>query len=224
MLAALPDAAYLRLLPDLEAVVLEPGETLFHPTGRLQTAYFPIDSIVTLSYALEEGGAMAKAWPVGCEGMIGISIFLDGPKQSNQADVQIAGKAVSLPAAVLLKEYQRVGAFQQLLSRYVFALVTQASQLSVCNHYHTLEQRLCRFLARLFDRMSAEQIALTQEHIGALLGTRRESITQAASRLQSEGIIAYERGHIRLLSRAKLDEHSCCCGAIIRQAFESVFE
>ena len=134
LLGALPNAAYLRLLPDLEATTLHVGETLFHPSSvRLRYAYFPTSAIVTLSYTLEEGGAMATAWPVGREGLVGISLFLGDPQHDNRADVQVTGIAFRLPAAALLVEFKRAGAFQQLLLRYVFALVTQASQLAVCN-------------------------------------------------------------------------------------------
>jgi CRP-like cAMP-binding protein len=224
LLAALPAQAYKRLLPDLELTPLAAGETLFHPAGRLPFAYFPVSGVVTLSYALADKGPMAKGWPVGHEGMVGISLFLGEPRRDNRADVQIAGHAFRLPAKALAEEFRRAGNFQALLLRYVFALVTQASQLGLCNHRHSMEQRLCRFLSRLFDRLSDDEIALTQEQIGAMLGTRRESITEAATQLHSEGIIDYQRGHIRLLDRQKLDDRSCSCGLIIRRAFEAVFE
>jgi CRP-like cAMP-binding protein len=167
---------------------------------------------------------MAKAWPVGREGMVGISLFLDGPTHDNRADVQVGGFAFRLPAFALLAEFRRASAFQHLLLRYVFALMTQASQLGVCSHHHPIEQRLCRFLSRLFDRVSGDEVAITHELMGALLGVRRVSITQAALKLQAAGIIEYSRGHVKLISRKKLETRSCACGALIRRAFEVVFE
>ena len=149
-------------------MTLRVSETLSSPDGRLQFAYFPTSSIVTLSYPLEEGGAMAKGWSVGREGMVGISLLLDGPKCDNRADVQVGGLAFRLPASVLLVEFRRANAFQNLLLRYVSALITQASQLGVCSHYHSIEQRLCRFLSRIFDRVPGDEVALTQERMGEL--------------------------------------------------------
>lgn len=224
LLAALPEAAYRRLLPNLEAATLRVGEPLFRPAGRLQFAYFPTSAIVTLSYPINEGGAMAKAWPVGREGMVGISLFLGGPKRDNRADVQVGGLAFRLAAADLLVEFRRANAFQNLLLRYVFALMTQASQLGLCNHYHPIEQRLCRFLSRLFDRVPGDEVAITHERMGELLGVRRESITEAALQLQTAGIIEYRRGHVKVISRKKLEARACACGAVIRRAFEVVFE
>ena len=167
---------------------------------------------------------MAKAWPVGREGIVGISLFLGGRQRDHRADVQIGGLAFRLSASALLVEFRRAGAFQHLLLRYVFALVTQASQLGVCSNYHPIEQRLCRFLLRLFDRVSGNEVAITQERIGELLGVRRVSITQAAGKLQAAGSIECLRGHVRLISQKKLEERTCACNAIIARAFEAMFE
>jgi CRP-like cAMP-binding protein len=225
LLAALPKAAYRRLLVDLDPTTLQSGESLLHPAGEgLRYAYFPVSTIVTLSYAHEEGKAMAQTWPVGREGVVGIALILGNPKTDYRVDVQMAGLAFRLPALAFLTEFKRAGAFQQLLLRYVFALVTQAAQIGVCNHSHSVEQRLCRFLSVGFDRVSGNELTFTHERIGVLLGARRESITQAASQLHSAGIISYKRGHIELVNRKKLQARSCACGAIIQRAFQSVFQ
>jgi CRP-like cAMP-binding protein len=227
LLAALPEAAYRRLLPDLEARTLQFGEVLFHRTGRLQYAYFPTDgTVVTLSFPVEEGRPMAKTWPVavGRQGVVGVSIFLGNGRREHSAAVQVAGLAFRLPAAALLNEFKRAGVFQHLLLRYVFALVTQASQLGACNSHHSIEQRLCRVLSLWFAQGADHRIAFTHEHIAKLLGVRRESVTEAAWRLQSDGVIDYQRGNIRLISRKKLQERACPCAAIIQRAFQSVFE
>lgn len=223
LLAALPKAAYGRLLPHLEATTLTVGQTLFLPTGPLQFVYFPTESIVTLSYALEKG-AMAKAWPVGREGMVGISLILGSPDRYNRADVQFGGSAFRISAPVLLDEFRRGEALQRLLLRYVFALITQASQLSVCGQHHKIEQRLCRFLSRAFDRVSGDTLFITQERMGHLLGVRRGTITDAALRLQRAGIIQYLRGRVTVINRNKLEKRSCVCGGIIRRAFAAVAE
>jgi hypothetical protein len=222
LLAALPAPAYRRLLPHLVRTYLPLDENLFRASRPSQFAYFPTSSIVTLSYAVEEKGTMAKAWPVGSEGMVGISIFLGSPDSDNRADVQFGGVAFRVSAAVLRAEFLRAGALQQLLLRYVFALVTQASQLGLCSHYHSTEQRLCRFLSRTFDRVDGADTFVTQARIATVLGVRRESITESASRLQRAGIISYRRGQVTLLNRKKLVERECGCGEILRRAFATV--
>jgi CRP-like cAMP-binding protein len=156
--------------------------------------------------------------------MLGISLFLGAPKFVTRADVQIGGSAFRLPAAALLAEFRQAGALHQLLLRYVFALITQASQLGVCGNYHPIEQRLCRFLLGAFDRIDGDEIGFTQQRIAGLLGVRRVSVTQAAMRLQSDELIEYVRGRVRLLNRKLLEQRSCVCAAIIRRAFAAVLE
>jgi Crp-like helix-turn-helix protein len=223
LLAALPAAAYRRLLPHLEAITLSLDQPLFARPGPNQFAYFPTESIITLSYAVEEG-AMAKAWPVGREGMVGISLILGGPDGDSRADVQFAGRAFRIAAAPLRAEFRRGGTLQHLLLRYVSALITQASQLGVCGQHHFLEQRLCRFLSRACDRVGRDELFVTQERIAKLLSVRREGITEVALRLQNAGIISYRRGHITLVNRKELAARACACGEIIRRAFASVSE
>jgi hypothetical protein len=222
LLAALPEAAYRRLLPDLEATTLRDGEALLPPTGSMKYAYFPTSSIVALLYDVDHAGTPVKAWPVGREGMLGISLFLGVPKFVSRADVQIGGAAFRIPAAALISEFRQAGMLQQLLLRYVFALIQQASQLCVCSHYHPVEQRLCRFLLRSFDRIGGNEIGFTQQRIATLLGARRVSVTQAARRLQADDLIEYVRGRVTLVNQKKLEERSCVCTAIIRRAFEAV--
>jgi CRP-like cAMP-binding protein len=223
LLAALPDAVYNRLLPDLEATRLRHGDILLTPGKTMKYAYFPTGSIVALLHQLDTAGTMAKAWPVGREGLLGISVFLGVPHFVRRMDVEIGGSAFRLPARALQAEFRRGGAFQQLLLRYVFALIMQASQLGICGQYHPIEQRLCRFLLGAFDRVG-DELGITQQRMAQLLGTRRVSISKAAMQLQQEDLIDYARGRVILVNRKKLEERSCVCTAIIRQAFEAVIQ
>ena len=221
LLAALPSAVYQRLRPHLEPCILTVDQKLFPRVGPLKFGFFPVDSIVTLSYAIGDR-AMAKAWPVGREGLAGISLLSDGAHRDNQADVQFGGLAYRIPAGVLRREFRRGGAAQHLLLRYVFASITQASQLSVCNLYHSADKRLCRFLSRGFARVGGKELFITHARIARLLGLRREAITEIAMELHEAGIIRYCRGHITLMNGKSLDARACACNAIIRRAFEEV--
>lgn len=219
ILAALPATVYRRLQPHLKLVTLPLDQALFPTLGRLRYVYFPTTSVVTLTYAVEEG-VSAKAWPVGNEGVVGISSFLNDASKSNQAEVQIGGHAFRMDAQILRAEFRRGEEFQQILLGYVMALITQASQLGVCGHYHSTDQRLCRFLLRGFDRMPTNELALTHQRIAKLLGVRRVGVTKAAGQLQAAGIINYRRGHITLLNRQQLEARTCMCYAVINKAFD----
>jgi CRP-like cAMP-binding protein len=222
LLAALPHAAYRRLLPELQPITLHSGEVLCRANTRVKFAYFPGDSIVAAMYPTNEAGARAKAWPIGREGMLGVSLFLGVERLDNQAEVQVGGSAYRLPAAALLGEFRQAGALQQLLLRYSFALIYQASQLAVCNNYHPIEQRLCRLLLLAFDRVGATEIELTQQRIADCLGVRRVSVTRAAMGLQRDHLVDYVRGRVRLINRKGLTQRACVCAGVIARGFAAV--
>ena len=106
ILAALPAEEYQRLLPQLELVEIGLGQSLYESGGHLQHVFFPIEGIVSLLY-VTQGGNSAELAVVGCEGMIGISLFMGGESTPNRAVVQSACKAYRLPAQVLKAQLRR---------------------------------------------------------------------------------------------------------------------
>jgi CRP-like cAMP-binding protein len=218
LLAALPDAEYERLLPRLELIDLPLGKAVYESGRVLSNVYFPIDSIVSLLYVLESG-ASAEISVVGNEGIVGIALFMGGESMPNRAIVQSAGKAYRLDGQALKLEFSRSGAFQHLLMRYTLALFSQMAQTAVCNRHHSVDQQLCRWLLLSHDRLSGDELAMTQELIADMLGVRREGVTEAAGKLQDAGLIKYSRGHITILDRPGLEARVCECYAVVRKEF-----
>ena len=216
LLAALPIEVQGRLLPYLERVPLPLGKVLYESGDTLRHVYFPTDSIVSLLYVMENG-ASAEISMVGNEGLIGIALFMGGESTPNRAIVQSAGSAYRLVAQRLNDEFERNSELLHLLLRYTQALITQMSQAAVCNRHHNVDQRLCRWLLLSLDRLSSNQLAMTQELISNMLGVRREGVTDAAGKLQKLGVIEYSRGHITVLDRAKLEKLSCECYAVVKK-------
>jgi CRP-like cAMP-binding protein len=164
-----------------------------------------------------ENGASAEIAVTGNEGLIGISLFMGGGSTPSRAIVQSAGHAYRLGAHILRREFARGGHLQHLLLRYTQALITQMTQTAVCNRHHTLEQQLCRWLLLSLDRLSSNEILMTQELIANMLGVRREGVTEAAGRLQAAGLIRYHRGQITVLDRPGLEQRVCECYAVVKQ-------
>jgi len=125
--------------------------------------------------------------------------------------VQSAGHAYRLIGQRLKDEFHRNGPLQVLLLRYTQALITQMAQTAVCNRHHTVDQQLCRWLLLSLDRLSSNQLTMTQELIADMLGVRREGVTEAAGKLDKLGVIRYARGHITVLDRPKLEQLCCEC-------------
>jgi CRP-like cAMP-binding protein len=219
LLAALPAAEYERLASYLELVSMPLGEALYESGGRLQHVYFPTTSIVSLLYVMEDG-ASAEIAVVGNEGILGISLFMGGETTSSRAVVQSAGYGYRLRAQLIKEEFNRGGPVLRLLLRYTQALITQMSQTAVCNRHHSLEQQLCRWLLLSLDRLSSNELTMTQELIANMLGVRREGVTTAAGHLQRDGLISYNRGHILVLDRPGLERKVCECYSVVRKEFE----
>jgi CRP-like cAMP-binding protein len=219
LLAALPAAEFSRLLPHLELVAMPLGEALYESGGQLQHVYFPTTSIVSLLYVLENG-ASAEIAVVGNEGILGISLFMGGETTPSRAVVQSAGHGYRLKAHLLKQEFNRAGPVLQLLLRYTQALITQMTQTAVCNRHHSVEQQLCRWLLLSLDRLSSNELTMTQELIANMLGVRREGVTEAAGNLQRTGLIRYSRGHIQVLDRPGLEREVCECYAAVKKEFD----
>jgi CRP-like cAMP-binding protein len=219
LLDALPADDLARLLPQMEPVPLPLGLVLYE-SGRSQGyVYFPTSSIVSLLYVMEDG-ASAEIAIVGNEGIVGISLFMGGETTPSRAVVQSAGDAYRMKANLIKKEFERGGEVQHLLLRYTQALITQMAQTAVCNRHHSVEQQLCRWLLLSLDRLSGIQLKMTQELIANMLGVRREGVTEAAGKLQKDGLIIYSRGQITVLDRPGLEKRVCECYAVVKKEME----
>ena len=216
LLAALTAAERERLFPHLQLIEMPLGKVLYESGDVLRHVYFPIDSIISLLYVLADG-ASAEISVVGNEGMIGIALFMGGETTPSRAIVQSAGYAYRLIGQRLKDEFHRSGQMQLLLLRYTQALITQMAQTAVCNRHHSVDQQLCRWLLLSLDRLSSNQLTMTQELIANMLGVRREGVTEAAGKLHKLGIIQYARGQITVLDRPKLEARCCECYAVVRK-------
>jgi CRP-like cAMP-binding protein len=216
LLAALPAADYERLLPHLQLVPLPLGWALYEAGGVQDYVYFPTNSIVSLLYVMEDGSS-AEIAVVGNEGAVGISLFMGGETTPGRAVVQSAGFGYRVKGRIVKSEFQRSGALQHLLLRYTQALITQMAQTAVCNRHHSVEQQLCRWLLLSLDRLPGSELSMTQELIANMLGVRREGVTEAAGNLQKAGLIHYNRGHITVLDRPKLETQVCECYAVVKR-------
>jgi CRP-like cAMP-binding protein len=219
LLAALPADDYARLVADLELIPMPLGWAVYESGGHMGYVYFPTTSIVSLLYVMENG-ASAEIAITGNEGLVGISLFMGGESTPSRAVVQSAGNGYRLKASVLKREFALGGALQHLALRYTQALITQMAQTAVCNRHHALEQQLCRWLLLSIDRLPGEELLMTQELIANMLGVRREGVTEAAGKLQAEGLIRYSRGHIHVLDRPGLEKRVCECYAVVKKEID----
>ena len=216
LLAMLPEPEKERWRVHLEPVDMPLGQVLHEPGAEPSFAVFPLTSIVSLLYVMENG-ASAEIAVIGNDGMVGISLFMGGNTTPSRAVVQSAGKGYRVPAALLKSAVHRNADVLRLLLLYAQALLTQMAQTAVCNRHHTLHQQFCRWLLLSLDRVPGNELVMTQELIANMLGVRREGVTDAAGKLQKLGVIRYSRGKIMVLDRPQLERLSCECYAVVKR-------
>jgi CRP-like cAMP-binding protein len=216
LLAALPAEVQDRIVPYLEPAPIPLGKVLYESGDALRHVYFPTDSIISLLYVMESG-ASAEISVVGNEGLVGIALFMGGESTTGRAIVQSAGHAYRLLGKRFKDEVARHRELLHLMLHYTQALLTQMAQTAVCNRHHTIDQQLCRWLLLSLDRLTGNQLTMTQELIANMLGVRREGVTEAAGRLHKHGVIEYRRGHITVLNRPRLEELCCECYAVVKK-------
>jgi CRP-like cAMP-binding protein len=221
LLAALTDADFGRLEPHLEPFSLRAGKILREPGEPITHVLFPTEGIVSLVVELEDEMPMEIAI-VGNEGMVGASLLLvglgaQGPLR--RAVVQVPGHAYRMRADILFEEFERGGKLCHWLLRFTQALITQVAQIAVCSRHHELEAQVCRWLLQRLDRLASGELYVTHREIAALLGVRREGVTQAACDLQEAGLIRYSRGHVEVLDRAGVEQRACECVKVIQREY-----
>lgn len=219
LLAAPPKEEYEQLLPQMEHVRLAFGEILYAPGEAITHVYFPHDAIISLVSAMKSG-ASAELAIVSSEGMVGLPVYLGSDTATNEAVVQIAGRATRVKAQVFKDEFCKSRLLRILLRRYTHALFTHASQIAACNRLHHVEERFIQWLLLMNDRIGKDEFKFTHEIISQMLGVRRAGVSTCAAKLRQRGLISYHRGHIRILDRAGLEAAACECYEIIRTEFD----
>lgn len=210
LLSALPEDEYERLEPYLTSVSLPLGTVFYEASEQIETVYFPKTSLISLVNTLETG-ATTEISLIGGTGVVGLPVILGSGNSQQRAIVQVADSAIKISAKVLKREFDRGGELQKILLQYIDTRLNEVAQLAVCNRHHTIEERLARWLLTVQDLIQKQQLPLTQEFIGHMLGVRRSGVTLAAGSLQTAGLIRYSRGKIEILDRQNLEDAACEC-------------
>jgi CRP-like cAMP-binding protein len=161
-------------------------------------------------------GQAAEVGTIGNEGVVGLPLLLGAGSAPTSVYVQVPGNGLCMSAARFSAELAKSASMRTVMLRYAHALFNQVAQSAACNHFHTLQQRCCRWLLMTRDRMQTDEFRLTQEFLSHMLGVRREGVSIAAGDLQKRKLIRYSRGSLRILDRPGLEAVSCGCYEIIR--------
>lgn len=210
LLAALPRDHFDRLHGHLSTVLLPQGLVLTEAGDEVDQVYFPHYGMLSLLAVLRDGKAIETA-TVGREGVVGAMAGLGLHKSLVRVVVQMPLACSRIAASHFRNVVAGSEPVRDLCIRYNEVLLSQARVTAACNARHPIESRFCRWLLQSADRAASDTVPLTQEFLAEMLGVRRTSVTEVASKVQSAGAITYSRGVIKILDRPALMRMSCEC-------------
>lgn len=219
LLGLLAARDYASLRPHLERLPLEYRQSLYGADKTIEFVYFIETGVGSLVNTMANGQA-AEVGTIGNEGVVGLPIVLGDDRAPTSVYVQVPGVGLRMKASLFKRELARSPAMQVVMLRYVHALFNQVAQSAACNHFHSLEQRCCRWLLMTRDRMGSDEFLLTQEFLAMMLGVQRSGVSIAAGGLQRAGLITYKRGNVAILDRRGLKKLSCECNDVSRKEFD----
>ena len=192
------------------------------PQARMLHALFPLSGFLSLVMQLDDAPGL-EVGMVGNEGMLGLPLALGVSAMPWHVVVQGAGMALRIPARVFTALLEECPALRTAMHRYAYVLLSQTGSIAACNRFHSVSQRLSRWLLMSHDRANADTFEMTQEFLAYMLGVRRVSVTQAASALQAAHLISYHRGQIAVLDRDGLESAACHCYGHARDVYADIF-
>jgi CRP-like cAMP-binding protein len=219
LLSLLSPADYGRLAGHLERQPLAYRQSLYAADTKIDTIYFIETGVGSLVNTMANGQA-AEVGTIGNEGLVGVPIVLGDDRAPTAVYIQVPGEGLAMKASVFRKELARSQTMQVVMHRYVHALFNQVAQSAACNHFHSLEQRCCRWLLMTRDRMGTDDFLLTQEFLAMMLGVQRPGVSIAAGALQRAGLITYKRGNVSILDAKELGNRSCECYSVSKKEFD----
>jgi len=221
LLALLSARDYAALQPHLERLPLGYKQSLYHAEERLEFVYFIETGVGSLVNTMANGQA-AEVGTIGNEGIVGLPLVLGDDQAPTAVYVQVPGAGLRMEASHFKRELAHSPTMQIVMLRYVHALFNQVAQSAACNHFHSLEQRCCRWLLMTRDRMDSDRFLLTQEFLAMMPGVQRPGVSIAAGSLQRAGLITYNRGHVTILDGAGLKKRSCACYGVSKREFDQL--
>lgn len=218
LLSALPKEEFVLIQPHLKTCSFRLGQIIYNEGDAINNIYFPKFGMISLLSVTQNGHAVEVGYTSN-EGMLGLPIVLGRNEMPYQAMAQSKVECFYVESEIIVQLFGELEVFHNIVLRYVFALMKQLSQTGVCNHFHTIETRLCRWLLIMRQNAKSDTMQLTQEFLSHMLGVQRTSIGFVAGALQTAGIIRYRRGKLEILDIERLEECACECYHIVEDEY-----
>ena len=200
-----------------------PLRTMLHEQNEMPAyAYFLSSGIASVVVSMPEGGS-AEVSLIGREGAVGVAHLLGQTPVPAQCFMQMPGAGLRIRLDELRTLFLDEAELRLRILEFVQLQTVMLAQIAACNKLHEAEVRLARWLLMCRDRSDGDTMAMTQEFIADMLGTRRTTVTLVAGRLQRRGLIDYRRGRVTILDHTGLKHASCECYRVTREALDRLY-
>jgi CRP-like cAMP-binding protein len=188
------------LSPHLSLLTVNRGDVLIEANEPIEHIHFPEAGIASI-VANTGDGRRIEVGLYGREGMSGTAVVLGADQTPYENFYQVAGSAMRMASAELQDALPQSPSLRGLLLRYVQAFQIQIGHTALSNGSFSIEERLARWLLMCHDRIDGNELPLTHEFLGMMLGVRRSSVTLALQVLEGAKVIEARRGHMTILKR-----------------------
>lgn len=191
-------------------VSLPAGTLILSQGGRITHAFFPTTAVCSLMVELASGDK-AETGTVGSDGFVGVPAVLGIFISHSSSFIQQSGEGYRMSVRSVIDLCKQHESFRKALFGYTGYTLHLASRSIACNSFHSIVQRLARWLLFAHDRAGNQDFQLTHEVLSAMVAATRPRVSQAAAKLKADGIIDYRRGRVSILDRERLEAVSCEC-------------
>lgn len=224
LLGVLPEDEQRRIAPYCEIVQLRPRMTLVQPEAPIEHVWFPHAGVCS-NLIHVGGGEAVEVGLVGREGMVGLPLVLGGFANPFHVIVQVGGSATRIAREPFTHEILDAGhPFCAALLKYANLFLSTAAQTAACNRLHQIEQRLARWLLDMRVRTDSDDLPVTHELLGLMVGAYRPSVTNALKAFEERGLVRAARGHVTILNQAGLAAQACECHDAVAQRTAKTLE
>ena len=222
VLALLGSAAMTSLEKNVDVRFVETGFNINNAGEPIEFFCFPLTAVAS-TVACTRAGDSIEAVTIGNEGLVGISAILGGDTGTLRSFIQVPGVACLIGTDEFLRVVRATPRVHDFLLRYANVLINVISQSAACNRLHNAVQRCARWLLTTADRARSDDFELIQELLAEMVGSRRPTVSEAASALQAANLIRYRRGRVHIVDRSGLEGASCECYHAISKAYQQLY-
>jgi CRP-like cAMP-binding protein len=193
--------------PHLEAIDLPARKPLEKRKKRIEQVYF-IESGFASVVANGTSKQSIEVGIIGREGMTGLAVVLGHDRAQHETFIQLPGKGLRMSANQLREANDRSVSLHRAMLRYANAFLMQTTTTALANGRSMTEERLARWLLMAHDRVDGDELPLTHEFLGMMLGSPRPGVTLAVQALEKAGLITTRRSHVTIVDRKALEKRS----------------